>query len=156
MMKTIVAGTIAGAMGEFVLNVMTYGDMALRGRPASEMPSKVVDRLAETAGVELGEPWERSGKIANRQEAIGALLGYGVAAGVAVGYAVLRRAGLRAPIPVAGLAIGGGAMLLSDSIATAVGATDPTEWGVEGWLSDIVPHAAYGVVTAATLELIDR
>jgi hypothetical protein len=152
MMKTIVAGTIAGAVGEFVLNVLTYGDMALRGRPASEMPARVVERLADTAGVQLGEPWERSGTIANRQEAIGALLGYGVA----VGYAFLRRAGLRAPIPVAGLAIGGGAMLLSDSIATAVGATDPAEWGVEGWLSDIVPHAAYGVVTAATLELIDR
>jgi hypothetical protein len=24
-----------------------------------------------------------------------------------------------------------------------------------GWLSDIVPHAAYGLVAAATLELID-
>ena len=33
--------------------------------------------------------------------------------------------------------------------------TDPTTWGVSGWLSDLVPHMAYGMVAAATLELID-
>jgi len=51
--------------------------------------------------------------------------------------------------------MGGVAMAVSDSAATALGATDPTTWGVSGWLSDLVPHMAYGMVAAATLELID-
>jgi hypothetical protein len=28
--------------------------------------------------------------------------------------------------------------------------THPTQWGVEGWVSDVVPHLAYGAVLAST------
>jgi len=79
-----------------------------------------------------------------------------MAIGTAVAYALIRRVGLRLPVPIAGLAMGGAAMAISDSTATAMGVTDPASWGAAGWLSDIVPHAAYGIVAAATLELIDR
>jgi hypothetical protein len=36
----------------------------------------------------------------------------------------------------------------------AQGLTDPREWGTAGWISDIVPHVAYGIVTARTYEAI--
>lgn len=156
MMRTLVGGAIAGAAGESALNVVTYVDMLLRARPASSLPAKVAGRMADAAGIEFSQPGERPDKAETRREASGALLGYGMAVGTAVAYAVLRRAGLRLPVPIAGLAMGGAAMAVSDTTATAMNLTEPGTWGVSGWLADIVPHAAYGIVAAATLELIDR
>jgi drug/metabolite transporter (DMT)-like permease len=156
MIRTIVAGAIAGAAGEMAIDVFTYGDMLARARPASEVPAKVAGRLAEGAGIELAQPGERADKAENRKQAGGALLGYATAIGVATGYAVLRRLGFRLPMPVAGLAMGAAAMALSDTTATALRVTDPTTWGAEGWIADIVPHAAYGLAAAATLEVLDH
>jgi len=36
--RSLLVGTVAGAVGTIVLDVATYADMALRGRPASEAP----------------------------------------------------------------------------------------------------------------------
>lgn len=155
MLRPILGGVIAGAVGELTLEAISYGDMFARARPASEMPGKVAQRLADTAGVELAQPGERAEKAEIRREAGGAILGYGMAVGVAVSYALLRHAGLRLPLPLAGLAMGGAAMAISNSTATVLGVTDPREWGTEGWLADIVPHAAYGLAAASTLEMID-
>lgn len=155
MIRTIVNGAIAGAAGELALNVVSYADMLVRARPSSSMPEEVAGRMADMAGIELSKPGERADIAETRRQASGALMGYGMAVGSAVVYALLRRAGLRLPVPLAGLAIGGGAMAISDATATGLGATDPSTWGVAGWLSDIVPHAVFGLVAAATLELID-
>jgi hypothetical protein len=46
------------------------------------------------------------------------------------------------------------AMASSDAPLVAQGLTDPGEWGVSGWLSDVLPHLAYGAVAAATYELL--
>ena len=154
MIRSIVGGVIAGAAGEMLLNVISYADMFVRARPTSPMPGKAAGKLADLAGIELAKPGERAEKLEARKESAGALMGYGVAVGIGVLYAVLRRLGLRLPLPLAGLAIGGTAMAFSDSIATA-GETDPRSWGVSGWMLDVIPHAAYGVATAAILDLID-
>jgi uncharacterized membrane protein len=153
--RTIVTGVVAGAVGEMALNVVSYADMFVRARPASQMPAKVAGRIARMAGVELAKPGERADKAETRQEAGGALLGYLMAIGTAMAYAVLRRAGLRLPIPLAALTMGGAAMAISDTTATALGVADPAGWGTDGWLADIVPHTAYGLAAAATLEMID-
>lgn len=155
MIRTIVNGAIAGAAGEAALNVLTYLDMLVRARPPSAMPGKVADRLADAAGIELAQPGERPDKHVNRREAGGALLGYVMAIGMAVLYAVARRLGVRMPLPVAGIAVGGAAMFASDATATGLGVTDPTTWGAAGWAADIVPHLGYGIVTAAVLEFLD-
>jgi hypothetical protein len=34
----------------------------------------------------------------------------------------------------------------------AMGITDPRTWGTTGWISDLVPHLAYGLATAAAFE----
>jgi hypothetical protein len=39
-------GMVAGAVGTTMLNVVTYLDLAMRGRPPSELPEKVVDELS--------------------------------------------------------------------------------------------------------------
>ena len=41
--------------------------------------------------------------------------------------------------------------------ATALGVTDPRTWGAAGWVSDLLPHLAYGLATATVYEaLADR
>jgi len=62
MIRTLVAGAIAGAAGEIALNVVSYGDMLVRARPSSDMPGKVAGRMAEAAGVELAAPGGAGGQ----------------------------------------------------------------------------------------------
>jgi len=33
-----------------------------------------------------------------------------------------------------------------------LGVTDPRTWGLVGWISDLIPHFGYGVVTALVLH----
>jgi hypothetical protein len=68
----------------------------------------------------------------------------------------LRYAGLRMPGPVAVVAAGAAAMAASDGSMAVLGVTDPREWDAASWLSDALPHLAYGAVTVATLHALDR
>jgi hypothetical protein len=72
-------GLPAGAAGTAALNAFTYIDMALRGRPPSELPQKIVSSLAEKIGIEHIDD--------SRRSALGALLGYadGFGAGALLG-----------------------------------------------------------------------
>jgi hypothetical protein len=82
---TLRAGVIAGAAGTTALNVVTYLDMALRARPASELPAKAAGEVTGRAGIELG-----TGKAGeSRRDAIGALLGYATGLGVGALYALV-------------------------------------------------------------------
>ncbi|WFE40412.1 hypothetical protein [Micromonospora sp. WMMD998] len=141
----LVDGAIAGAVGSAALNVVSYLDMTLRARPASTTPETTAGRLADVAHVDLG-PGEEA---ANRRAGLGPMLGYvtGVAAGAAFGLLAAHR---RMPLPVAVTLLGGGVMATSDSSMTLLGVTDPRTWRRVDWLSDLVPHLAYGLVAAAT------
>ncbi len=37
----------------------------------------------------------------------------------------------------------------------ALGISDPRTWSAQDWAADVVPHLAYGLVTAATLAGLD-
>ena len=37
---------------------------------------------------------------------------------------------------------------------TVLGVTDPRTWGIVGWISDLIPHFGYGVVTALVLHYL--
>lgn len=166
MPNKIIAGLVAGAAGTVALNVTTYLDMAVRGRPASQLPAKVAARLTEEAGIPLdfdveeqdggGESSDDPGRVANRQEAVGALLGYANGLGMGVGYGIVRLVVPRPPTWLAAGLLGGAAMAASDVPAVRLELTDPQEWGAKGWLSDIAPHLAYGLVTAMTFEAVRR
>ncbi|WP_141579573.1 hypothetical protein [Actinomadura sp. WMMA1423] len=142
-MDRITRGLVAGAAGTTALNMVTYLDMALRGRPASSTPEQSVERLADVAGVDLGE----GEKAENRKAGLGPMLGFGTGLGAGLLYGLLsgRR---RLPRPVGTAVLTGLAMAGSSAPMTALGLTDPRQWSATDWASDVVPHLAYGAVAA--------
>jgi hypothetical protein len=72
-LRELLIGTAAGACGTTALNAVTYGDMPVRGRPASSTPSQVAARLAGEAGIDLfAEDEAPDGPTAqNRQSGLG-------------------------------------------------------------------------------------
>lgn len=47
MLREVLIGAAAGAIGTVALNAVTYGDMVVRGRPLSGVPSHVAGQLVE-------------------------------------------------------------------------------------------------------------
>jgi hypothetical protein len=142
----LTAGAAAGAAGTTALNAVTYLDMAVRGRPSSSTPEQTVEKAAEKAGVPIpGEGEERENRIAGLGPLQGILAGVGV--GAAVGAA--RALGVRLSFPLSALLAGGAAMVASNGAMVALGVTDPRTWPASSWVADVVPHAAYGALTAA-------
>jgi uncharacterized membrane protein len=147
-MKKLTRGAVAGAAGTTALNAVGYADMALRGRPASSTPARVAEQLARRVGAIVPGSGEAR---QNRLEGLGAL------AGIVTGTGVGALAGqVRGPVrrlgPLAGPAVIGGAAMLATDLATArLGVSDPRTWDAGSWLSDIVPHLAFGAVVYAAL-----
>jgi hypothetical protein len=156
MFKNIVAGLVAGALGVLVLNLITYLDMLLRGRPPSKMPSEVAGVYAGRMGLEPLAMDHQEPKAEHRRSAAGALMGYGAGLGIGLAYGLIRTAGRFVPVPHASLAVGGAAMAASDLPARKAGVTDPAEWDTMAWVSDIVPHAAHGLVTVPAFNSLTR
>jgi hypothetical protein len=131
---------------------VTYLDMAVRGRPASSTPEDTVDRLAEAAGVDIpGEGQTRQDRLSGLGALTGLLTGVGVGA-----LAGLLTTKLRLPLPVLSVLIGTAAMAGSNIPMTALRITDPRTWDATSWVSDIIPHLAYGAVTAAVLTALSE
>ncbi|CCH18762.1 hypothetical protein [Micromonospora lupini] len=144
-------GAIAGAVGSTALNVVGYLDIALRARPASSTPEQTVDRLAGIAHLDLGS----GPRAANRRSGLGALVGYGL--GIAAGVAFAAYAGgRRQPLPMATGVLGAGVMAMTDGSITVLGISDPRTWRRSDWISDIIPHLAYGLTAAATWNRLRR
>ncbi|WP_406315950.1 hypothetical protein OHA77_02935 [Streptosporangium sp. NBC_01639] len=148
---SLTAGIFAGAAGTTALDITTYLDMAVRGRPASELPARAAGELADRVGVDLGsgEP------AAGRREGVGALLGYATGLGVGALYGLLV-GDRRPPLPVAALGLSVTAMVAGDTPLTALRLTDPRDWEVSSWVSDIVPHLVYGLTTAVVYRRLTR
>jgi len=145
----LLRGAAAGAAGTTALNAVTYLDMAVRGRPASSTPQQTVEQVVGRLPVDVpGDTQQRD----NRVSGLGSLSGLatGVAMGAALGMA--RAVGLRAPVPVAAAAVAVVAMAGANGPMVALGVTDPRSWTATDWLADVVPHLAYGLATAWTLD----
>ncbi len=125
MLREVLMGTAAGAVGTVALNVATYADMALRGRPASSVPAQVVGELAEKAGLDLSGDDETT---QNRKSGLGALSGYAVGLGVGSAYGIVRPHLGDVSETRAGVVLGLAAMAGSDVPATALGVTNPVKW----------------------------
>ena len=147
-MKKFTSGAVAGAAGTMALNAVGYADMALRGRQASSVPARVAEQLARRVGGTIpGNDAARQ----NRLEGLGALAGIATGAGVGALAGQLRGA-VRSLGPLAGPAvISGAAMLVTDVTTALLGVSDPRTWDAASWLSDIVPHLAFGAVVYAAL-----
>lgn len=149
--RNLARGALAGAAGTTALNAVTYLDMAVRGRASSSTPRQTVETAAGKAGVEVpGDEESRQNRVAG----IGPMLGIatGVGAGAVLG---AMSTGWRPPF---GLSAGVAtvlAMVGSNAPMTALGVSDPTSWSLTDWVSDAVPHAAFGLVSAATLRRME-
>jgi hypothetical protein len=147
----VLRGAAAGAAGTTALNAVTYLDMVVRGRSASSTPERTVERLAETAHVQIpGHGQER----VNRVQALGALAGLAAGTGVGVLVGLGRAAGFRPSRPVATLLVTGGVLVGTNGPMTVLGITDPRTWSAADWISDVVPHLAYGAVVATTMDAV--
>jgi hypothetical protein len=153
MMRNLLAGIAAGAAGTTALNAVTYLDMAARARPASSTPDATVRKAQELTGIDLGESTE---DVENRRSALGALLG--IASGLATGalYGLLRPRLRQVPLGVLGIGAGLAANVGTTGPMAALGVTDPRTWPADSWVSDLVPHLAYGLATAAVFESFRR
>ena len=154
MLREVLTGTAAGAVGTVALNVTTYADMALRARPASSVPAQVAGQLTQKAGIDLSGEGSDGNTAQNRKSGLGALMGYATGLGVGTAYGLVRPLLGDVSIPLAGVGLGLAAMAGSDAPATVLGVTDPTNWGLNSWVSDIVPHLAYGMVAAVAYEAL--
>ncbi|MCA9879402.1 MAG: hypothetical protein KC442_16535 [Thermomicrobiales bacterium] len=151
-MNRLVRGVIAGAAGTVALDLTTYGDMLLRGRAASRVPAEVAGVLAAQVGLRPLAAGVVGETADNRRQAAGALLGYGAGIGLGALYGLLRGARRGAVSPLAGVAVGLGAMAASDLPIALTGVSDPATWSTADWLSDVIPHLVYGLATVAVYE----
>jgi predicted outer membrane lipoprotein len=160
MPNRLIAGLAAGAAGTAALNITGYLDMLVRGRPASDLPARVAGEMAAEVGLPLDFPAPRQAgsvtpaQVDNRREAVGALLGYSNGIGFGLAYGLARLFIPRLPLWLSGAILGGAAMAASDIPATGMRLTDPQQWSTADWIADVLPHAAFGVVTALTFEAL--
>ncbi len=141
-------GAAAGAAGTTALNTVTYLDMVVRGRPASSTPEQTVEALTGRAHVTVpGDGDVRQNRVAG----LGPLTGIAAGLGVGVLLGLARAVGRRPGTATATAA----ALLAGNAPMTLLGVTDPRTWPVSSWVADVVPHVAYGAVTAAVLEQLD-
>jgi hypothetical protein len=146
-------GAAAGAAGTTALNAVTYLDITVRGRANSSTPEDTVEKLAGTLHVEIPGDQE---KRQNRLQGLGPLTGLVAGVGVGVLTGLARAAGFRSQ-PLVGTALTTAVVLVAaNGPMTVLGVTDPRTWSAIDWISDVVPHLAYGVAVTTTMDAFDR
>lgn len=158
MLGPALRGVVAGAVGTVALNLVTYADMALRGRSSSNAPSQMIDKVTKQIHLPLSPQGvgAQDETTQNRESGLGALLGYVNGLGTGVVYGLIRSRFDGIPAPLAAPLVGMAAMVASDVPLVLLRVTNPKAWGVSGWLSDAIPHLIYGIVTVVTYEAIAR
>ncbi|MCF2536076.1 MULTISPECIES: hypothetical protein [Streptomyces] len=148
----LLRGAAAGAAGTTALNMVSYADMAVRARPASTTPEETLRQLAARLHIRIPGTGERLGdRIAGLAPMTGFAAGLGMGAMLGLARAAGWRPSLRRQYVVATV----GALIGTNGPMTVLGVTDPRTWGLAGWISDIVPHIAYAVVTVHVLDGLD-
>ena len=141
-------GAAAGAAGTTALNaVTTWTWPCADAAPADAR--QTVEKLAGKAHVAIpGDGTTRE----NRTQGLGALTGLvaGIGFGVLVGLA--RASGYRSSKPVGVALTTLGVLVAANGPMTVLGVTDPRTWSRTDWISDLVPHLAYGAVVKTTMD----
>ena len=158
MLNAALRGIIAGATGTVALDTSTYLDMAIRGRPSSNAPSKMVDTVAKKIHLPLTTQGTSSKdqSAQNRETGLGTLLGYVNGLSTGVIYGILRSRLDEIPTPLSAALVGLTAMAASDVPMVALRVSNPKTWGISGWLADTIPHLIYGIVTVTTYEALSK
>jgi hypothetical protein len=149
--RSLTRGALAGAAGTTALNAVTYCDMVVRGRPASSTPEQTVETVADKLGLTIP-----GGKNARRNRVAGSGPLFGLATGVGAGAALgVLSARWRPPLVLHATVAAALAMAAGNGPMTGLAVTDPRTWSTSDWLSDALPHAAYGLVTAIALRFME-
>ncbi|MEZ0352257.1 hypothetical protein [Mycobacterium sp. pR1184] len=144
----LLCGAAAGAAGTTTLNVITYLDIAVRGRPTSSTPERTVDAMARLFGLTV----PGSGDVlANRISGLAALTGYAAGIGMGMVLGLAYALGWRPRLVVAMLVASALALVGTNGPMTVLGVTNPLTWSAVDWISDLIPHLGYGAVTALVL-----
>lgn len=152
MLMSILKGAAAGAAGTTALNATTYLDMTVRARPTSSTPEDTVERLAEVTHVDIpGEGDDRDNRVAG----LGPLSGIVTGVGVGALLGLTRALDWRPPVAFGAVTATLLALVGANGPMAALGISDPRTWSAQDWAADVVPHLAYGLVTAATLHGLD-
>jgi hypothetical protein len=111
-----------------------------------------VEKLADKAHLSIpGEGETRE----NRLQGLGPMTGLVAGVGVGVVTGLARAAGLRSQ-PLVGTALTTlGVLVAANGPMTVLGITDPRTWSATDWISDVVPHLAYGAVVKRTMDAFD-
>jgi len=148
LLRSTLWGAAAGAAGTTMLNAVTYLDIVLRGRPESSTPKDTAATIAEDVHITIpGNEDERGNRLGGAGALTGILVGVGVGAVLGAARTIGWRPG-RFGTTAAATAV---AFAGSNVPMTVLGITDPRTWKAQDWMSDIVPHVAYGAVTGAVL-----
>ncbi|UGQ11879.1 hypothetical protein LO772_34820 [Yinghuangia sp. ASG 101] len=148
-LRILLRGAAAGAAGTTALNVVGYADMVLRARPASTTPEMTVRRLARTLHLRIpGDGEARENRVAG----LAPLTGYAAGVGMGAALALARAAGWHPGTLPRYAVASAGALAGTNGPMTVLGITDVRTWSVSDWVSDLVPHVAYGVVTVWVLD----
>ncbi len=152
LVKGLFAGAAAGAAGTTALNTVTYVDMVARARPSSSTPEDTVEALVDKTDITIpGDKDQRENRVAG----LGPLTGLAAGVGTGATLGLLRGFGWRPSVVVSALVATVGALIAGNGPMAALGVSDPRTWAATDWLADIVPHLAYGVVTATVLGALD-
>jgi hypothetical protein len=156
MMREILKGTAAGAVGTVALDITSYADMVIRGRSASNAPARLVSTVANIVGLPLSSHGVgvEDETAQNRASGLGALLGYMNGLGMGLIYGLLRSQREEVSIPLASIGVGLAAMAASDIPLVTLKVSNPKTWGVSGWAADIIFHLIYGLATVTTFEAL--
>lgn len=153
LLRLTALGVAAGAAGTTALNTVTYLDMVLRGRPTSSTPEDTVEALSDKTHVPVpGTGDTRDNRIAGLGPLTGIFAGLGVGAALGAARAAGWRPGLAQATAVSTVAV----ELAGNGPMTLLGVTDPRTWPAKSWAADLVPHLAYGLVTATVLDALAR
>ena len=149
MIGRLARGLAAGATGTIALELTTYLDILIRGRPPSDQPQRLGAALAGRLGVAAGD----DEAARSRRSGLGSATGYIDGLTLPMLYAVVAPRRDR-PVRTVALLLSAGAMIGSNGPAVALGLTDPRDWSLDDWVTDVVPHLIYGFVAATMYELL--
>ncbi|MFE7751131.1 hypothetical protein [Streptomyces sp. NPDC057428] len=152
-MRPLLCGAAAGAAGTTALNIVSYADMAIRGRAASNTPEVTLRRLADRLHLRI--PGEGA-TLENRIAGLAPMTGFAAGLGMGVALALARSAGWHPSRASRYAAASIGALIGTNGPMTVLGVTDPRTWAASDWVSDVVPHLAYAWVTVSVLDGLDR
>lgn len=152
MRREVLTGIAAGAAGTTALNAVTYLDMVTRARPTSSTPADTVRKAEELTHLSLSAGGPDSEPAQNRRSGLGALLGIAAGLGTGALYGLARPRMGRAPLVVLGTVAGLAANVGTTGPMAALGITDPRDWPASSWVSDLLPHLAYGFATALAFD----